>query len=104
MIDAVVLTCLGLFALVAFASLVVIASMVKNVSEREERRDRVMALLLTKTINAAVVPDIDQVSRIKAENGDESLKDNPQVGPPMFEGTPGTPYETVGDARSDQID
>lgn len=103
MTDAVVMTSLISLAVVAIVSLFVAAVAIKASSDRSERGDRTMADLLAKAVNAAVVSESDQVSRIDAENG----RKEPNSPPGVFSGIPDAPgsrYDTFGAERDDPMD
>lgn len=101
--DALIVTCLISLSAVSLASLLMVAVVVNGVSRRSEKHDRVMALLLTKTVNAAVVSEVDQVPRIEAESGV-----TPNLVPSgIHSATPAAAneaWETVGESRGDPID
>lgn len=104
MTEAVVMTSLISLAVVTIVALLVSALVLRGSSDRSERVDRVLADLLTKAVNAAVVSESDQVSRIDAEKGRET-SDLPPPG--VFASVPQDPanqWETVGEARNDSID
>ena len=103
MSDGIIFACIVVLGVVAIAALCVTAFVVRKGSDRSDRHDRVMSLLLTKAINAAVVPDIDQLPRIRAEAGDDPPAGKEPVGAPVF-ATANSEFETAGEARSDQID
>lgn len=103
MSEAVILTCLAILAGVALVSLYVCASAVKSGAERCADHEKVMASLLTKTVNAIVVSEMDQVGKIVAENGGDPPEKPSREVPALF-GAPDSAYQTVGDPRNDQID
>ena len=100
--DTIVLTCVISLAAVAFASLLVVAAVTKRFSDRSLKHDRVMAVLLTKTVNAAVVAEVDQVPRIEAESGVA-----PSAVPSgIHSAVPtalGEEWETTGEPRGDPV-
>ena len=102
MTDAVVMTSLISLAVVAIVSLLVCAVAVKHSSDRTQASQKVMADLLAKAINAAVVSESDQVQRIEAESGAEIPRTPPGIlsSPPM----PGQGFEVYGDPRPDPLD
>ncbi len=103
MTDAVVITSIISLAVVTVMTLAVCAMVLRASSSRSERGDRLMADLLTKAVNAAVVSESDQVPRIRAEHDEPPLEQPFGVHASVPE-VVGSQWETVGEPRNDPMD
>lgn len=100
--DAAVMTSLISLAVIAIVSLLACALALRHNADRAQAREKVMADLLIKTVNAVVVSESDQVQRIEAELDHDRPEPPPGVlsSPP----TPGQEYEVFGEPRPDPLD
>ena len=102
--DWIILACVLSFAAVAFASLFVAMSANKANVARAIRSDAIIADLLTKSVNSAVVMESEQIDRINAENGTatEKIPEDPFTG--VVGTQPDEGWDTVGDKSATEIE